>query len=223
MRYHFIAAAAAVALVGVSGAEAKKREVTGLELQQMQARDLEASKSVVFSAVMSVLQDSGYRIGAADKDTGLITAVASTKSKMTWMPFVGFGRSKKTPVVSAYIEERSPRITSVRLNFVMGRASSNSWGSNADEEPITDPAVYTDAFERIQKAVFIRLAADAPVPPRAAEVPVAAAATPPAAVAPTVSTGVATQPAAAPATAAPSAPAAPVVEPTAPLAPTTGQ
>jgi hypothetical protein len=30
---------------------------------------------------MSVLQDEGYRINAADKDTGLITAIASTKAK----------------------------------------------------------------------------------------------------------------------------------------------
>jgi len=74
---------------------------------------------------MSVLQDSGYRIGSADFETGLITAMASTKTKMTWMPFIGFGTSKKTPVVSVFIENRGKAMSRVRLNFVMGKISNN--------------------------------------------------------------------------------------------------
>ena len=72
---------------------------------------------------MTILQDSGYRIQAADKDTGLITATASTKAKMTWVPFVGFGKSKKTPVVSAYIEDRGAG-SRIRLSFVMAKTKS---------------------------------------------------------------------------------------------------
>lgn len=78
----------AVACFSVSAADAKKKEVmSALQLQQLQSRDIEASKEQVFGAVMSVLQDSGYRIQAADKDTGLITGIASTSSKLTWKPF----------------------------------------------------------------------------------------------------------------------------------------
>ena len=51
-------------------AYAKKQEISGLELQQIQSHDFEASKDIVFASVMSVLQDGGYRIQAADKDTG---------------------------------------------------------------------------------------------------------------------------------------------------------
>lgn len=146
-----------------SPAAAKKEpQLTGIELQQIQARDYEVSKAVTFPSVMTILQDSGYRIQAADKDTGLITATASTKSKLTWAPFVGFGKSKKTPVVSAYIEERGSG-SRVRLSFVMAKIKGNAYGTSlSDEEPITDPATYRDAFERIEKEIFVRQAVNAP-------------------------------------------------------------
>lgn len=155
--FFIMVAAIAATPVGVSA----KEKVTGLELQQIQSRDFDAPKTTTFSAVMTVLQDEGYRINAADRDTGLITAIASTKAKMTWAPFVGFSRKKKTPIVSAYIEERGPG-SRLRLNFVMGRFKGSQYGSVADEKPITDAPVYQDAFEKIQKAIFVRQAMDAP-------------------------------------------------------------
>jgi len=147
---------------------AKQPTPSGLELQQIQAKDFEQPKNIVFSAVMSVLQDAGYRILSADKDTGLITGIASTESHTTWVPFVGFGRKKLTPAVSAYVEDRSPTISRLRLNFVMTKYKSNSYGSDAGEKPITDPGVYRDAFEKIEKAIFVRVAMDAPSQPAAA-------------------------------------------------------
>ena len=147
---------------------AKKKEplLTGLELQQVQARDFEATKKDAFAAVMTVLQDSGYRIGNASYETGLVTAMASTKTKMTWLPFVGFGTSKKTPVVSAYIEDKSATLSRIRLNFVMGKVKgSASFGGVTDEEPINDPKTYQEAFEKISQAIFVRQAMNAPVAP----------------------------------------------------------
>ncbi|WP_244624346.1 hypothetical protein [Sphingomonas sp. So64.6b] len=112
---------------------------------------------------MSVLQDSGYRIQAADKDTGLITGIASTTGKMTYSLWTGFGKSKKSPIVSAFIEQRGPGMTRVRLSFVMGKVKSTIYGSGAqDEEPIYDPAVYQKAFEQINQTLFIRAGMDAP-------------------------------------------------------------
>lgn len=141
----------------------KKADPTGLELQQIQSRDFEAPKNIAFGAVMTVLQDAGYRIGAADRDTGLITGTASTRTKMTWLPFIGFGTAKKTPVVSAYVEEKAPGLSRVRLSFVMGKISNNnSFGGVTDEEPITDPVVYRDAFEKISQAIFVRESMGAP-------------------------------------------------------------
>ena len=49
------------------GTVAKEAKMTALQIQQMQTKDVEVSKSIAFSSVMSVLQDSGYRIGSADK------------------------------------------------------------------------------------------------------------------------------------------------------------
>lgn len=172
MKRGIILLAAAAVIAAPAVAEAKKKpKLSPLEVQQMQSRDVEATTGVSFSAVMSVLQDEGYRIGSADKETGLITGAASTASKLTWLPFVGFGRSKKTPVVSAFIEEVGPGITKIRLNFVMGKASANQFGSNADEEPILDAVVYQDAFEKIQKAIFVKQAMAAPQPANPAPAP----------------------------------------------------
>jgi hypothetical protein len=165
----------ATALVSTSPAQAKKKpEISGLELQQIQARDFEASKEVTFPSVMTVLQDSGYRIAAADKETGLITGSASTKSNTTWVPFIGFGKSKKTPVVSAFIEDRGTG-SRIRLNFVMAKTKSGMYGmSSSDEEPITDALAYKNAFEKIEKEIFIRQSLNAPKPAAAVAAPVAA-------------------------------------------------
>lgn len=151
----------------------KPPQISALALQQMQSRDYETSKIFTFPSVMTVLQDSGYRILAADKDTGLITATASTKSKMTWAPFVGFGRSKKTPVVSAFIEDRGNG-SRIRLNFVMANTKNGAYGANwSDEDPIIDPVVYRDAFERIDKEVFVRQSLTAPTTKPASVAPTA--------------------------------------------------
>ena len=144
MKKLIVALAMAGACLDASVVLAKKPVVmSSLELQQLQGRDIEASKDQVFGAVMSVLQDSGYRIQAADKDTGLITGIASTKGKMSYSLWTGFGKSKKTPIVSAFIEQTSPSTTHVRLSFVMGKVKSTVYGSGAqDEEPIYDVSVY---------------------------------------------------------------------------------
>jgi hypothetical protein len=171
MRKIFVAIASCTILAATPVLAKKEPQLSGLALQQIQAREYDAKKDVTFPAVMSILQDSGYRIQAADKDTGLITATASTKSKMTWAPFIGFGKSKKTPVVSAYIEERGAG-SRIRLSFVMAKMKSNAYGTSlSDEEPITDPATYRDAFERIEKEIFVRQALVAPAPKPANAMP----------------------------------------------------
>ena len=151
-----IAAAFAIVTTSQASYAKKKPSMSALQVQEMQTKDLETDKSTAFSAVMTVLQNSGYRVGNADKETGLITGVASTNTKMTWLPFVGFGKSKKTPVVSAFIEDISPSMTKVRLNFVMTKVSVSGFGGGEDEEPILDPAIYQEAFEKIEQAVFVR-------------------------------------------------------------------
>lgn len=153
--------ALALAMVSSPALAKKKPEPTGLELQQIQTRDFDVSKDVTFPAVMSVLQDAGYRINAADKDTGLITGQGSSKGKMTYNIIWGIGNKKRSPVVSAYIEPRGANMSRVRLSFVMAVTKGGIYGTrSADEEPILEPAAYTDAFEKISQAVFIRQAVE---------------------------------------------------------------
>lgn len=160
----FVIGVLSAALIASPAVSAKKQpQLSGLQLQQMQARDYEVPKSVAFPAVMTVLQDAGYRIAAADKDTGLITGAASTTSKTTYNLFWGFGKKKKTPVVSAFVEDRGAG-SRIRLNFVMTENKSRIYGVNSsDEEPIVDPAVYQNAFEQIEKEIFVRQSMAKPV------------------------------------------------------------
>lgn len=138
-------------------AKSKQPEVSGLELQQIQTRDFEAPKDMVFASVMSVLQDSGYRIQSADLETGLITGVGSAKGKITYNLFWGFGKKKKSPVASVFIEKIGPEYTRVRISFVVATVKATVYSSQpADEDPVTDAAVYAQAFEQVEQAVFLR-------------------------------------------------------------------
>ena len=137
-------------------AKDKKVELSPLQLQSMQTKDFEANKELVFASVMTVMQDAGYRIENADLATGIITGIGSSKGKMVYSLWSGFGKSKKTPIVSSYIEQIGP-MTRVRLNFVMAKVKSSLYGSQPqDEEPITEAEVYQDAFNKVDQALFIR-------------------------------------------------------------------
>lgn len=174
----------ALAVIGISialgsaptYAKDKKVELSPLQLQSMQTKDFDASKEMVFASVMTVMQDAGYRIENADLATGIITGIGSSKGKMVYSLWSGFGKSKKTPIVSSYIEQIGP-MTRVRLNFVMAKVKSSLYGSQPqDEEPITEAEVYQDAFNKVDQALFIRASmTQAPAPATVDATPVAAA------------------------------------------------
>jgi hypothetical protein len=153
-----------LALATPVAAKDKAPELSPLQLQAMQTKDFEAQKEAVFASVMTVMQDAGYRIENADLATGLITGIGSSKGKMTYSLWSGFGKSKKTPIVSSYIEQIGPT-TRVRLNFVMAKVKSTLYGSQPqDEEPIVEAEVYQDAFNKIDQALFIRSSMTQPAP-----------------------------------------------------------
>lgn len=167
-----VAATASWTITPMAIAKDKQPEMSALQIQAMQSRDIEGSYKTVFASLMSVLQDAGYRIENADRDTGLVTGVGSSKGKLTYNLFTGFGKSKKSPIVSAFAEEINGNTTRVRLNFVMAKLKSNAYGSQPqDEEPVLDAAVYQDAFEKLNQAVFIRnsMTASAPEKPATEE------------------------------------------------------
>lgn len=164
MQYFATLVMAIYLTLGASSVAAKDKKPSGLELQQIQSRDFDSNYDSVFPSVVTVLQDAGYRIQSADKNSGLITGVASTKSKLSY-GLTGWGKKKKTPVVSAFVEARGTAASRVRLSFVMAKTKSSLYGMNSsDENPILDPVIYQDAFEKISQALFVRTSMDSSAP-----------------------------------------------------------
>ena len=131
-------------------------QLTPLEKQSLQTREYEHPKAVVFPSVISVFQDSGYTIRSAEINTGLITGDSPTKDTTGfWAAYAGLHLNQQTGA-TAFIEEIG-QITKVRLNFVERSASSSSSGQNTENDtPILDGAIYQNAFEKIESAIFVR-------------------------------------------------------------------
>lgn len=127
---------------------------TSLELQAFQSKEFDTQKKIAFASAMSVFQDLGYSITTSDLDTGYITAKSPTQNE------VGFGKMiMRDTKSSAFIEELRPGKTKVRLSFVSTEEWSGSYGGKlVQDNPIEDPAIYNNAFTKIQEAIFIRSA-----------------------------------------------------------------
>lgn len=163
--------AAALALTGCAGQPQQKAPRTPLEIQSLQTREYEAPKKIVFASVVSVFQDLGYTIKGADLNTGFINAESATQNSaggdeaeffinvlgvLGGTSPQGVTVAMEQTVATAFIEEIKD-MTRVRLNFVVTRQSSSAQGqSSRRDTPILDVRIYTNAFERIENAVFIR-------------------------------------------------------------------
>ena len=140
--------------------------LTPLEIQSLQTREFDHDKAVVFASAMSIFQDLGYMINSADLDTGLITTESPATSDrvafparltilpelMVWSDVTSVVQTRAT----AFIEQIGNR-SRVRLNFVITRQDSSPHGQiSRQDAPILDAAVYQNAFERIEDAIFVR-------------------------------------------------------------------
>lgn len=124
---------------------------TSMELQAFQRQEFPTSKSVAFGSVVSVLQDLGYIISSADKETGLITAGSPTKT------VVFFGSHMSNTRVNAFVESFGAKRSAIRLTFVEVREGSSGYGMKSKtDKPIYDKVVYQNAFEKIGEGIFIR-------------------------------------------------------------------
>ncbi len=130
---------------------------TSLQIQSIQTKQFDASKSVAFDSVVSVFQDLGYIVQSASKSTGFITATSPVKNDTGfWDAMAGVVASGQTKA-TAFIEEIRPGHAQVRLNFVSTRNSSSLYGQNGEQDtPILQPKVYQVAFDKIGNAIFIR-------------------------------------------------------------------
>ena len=129
--------------------------MTPLEIQSMQTRSYEESQNIVFRSVVSMFQDLGYTIKSADLTTGFIQADGTAKSNEALKLWTGNTETTQTKA-TAFVEQIGPK-TQVRLNFVMVKESSTSYGAaDRRESPILDTQIYQNAFERIENAIFVR-------------------------------------------------------------------
>lgn len=166
MRKVHIAIVAALALSSAGPALAgKKPELTPMQIQAMQQKEFEAPKTALFSSVVDVFQDLGYTIGSADMSTGFITAESATVNKTGFWDVMAETAGSGNTRATAFIEQMPSGMTRVRLNFVNSKTLSSRWGqSSKQDKPILDPAVYQRAYEKIDEALFVRTATNAPKP-----------------------------------------------------------
>ena len=130
-----------------------------LALQEMQTKEFEAGKSVVFSSVLSVLQDVGYIIESGDIETGLITAKSPSSSKTSYNLLWGFGKKNSHTRVTAFIESIGEDYTKVRVNFLNQTGDSNAYGAvSTVDRPVEDPKVYDNLFEKVDETIFVKQA-----------------------------------------------------------------
>jgi len=151
-----VVSSAVIGLAGCAGG-APKAEKTSLEIQAVQSKNFEADKKVAFNSVVSVLQDLGYIIGSASLETGFITAESAVKNDTGFWDAMGGVRREQRVAVTASVEEMKTNSTRIRLNFVSRQKRSAQYGQQAnDDNPIHDPKIYQNAFDKIGEAVFIR-------------------------------------------------------------------
>lgn len=162
----FTAVALAVVLAAPGMAYAQKKgELTPMQLQAIQQKEFDAPKPAVFSSVMDVFQDLGYTVGSADMNTGFITAESATTNKTSFWEALAEVNSSGNTRATAFVEQMPSGLTRVRLNFVSTKQMSGSWGRQMrQDKPIQEPAVYQRAFEKVDEALFVRKAVNAPAP-----------------------------------------------------------
>ena len=125
---------------------------SSMQLQAIQAKEFEATKKIVFASTMSVFQDLGYAISNADLDTGLISAKSPTKGGWVF----GVGQVQNYLSATAFVEKSAKNKTKVRLNFIDVEKTDGYNMQGGSDTPIEEPATYQDAFNKIQKAIFVR-------------------------------------------------------------------
>jgi hypothetical protein len=131
-------------------------QLTPMELQAIQSREFETSKENLFGAVMTVLQDLGYQVQSADLATGFITAISATENKTNFWEALGGVRSSGNTKITAFIQAMPNKMARVRLNFLNTKVLSSAYGQNAqNDKPILDAAIYKNAWDKIDEALFV--------------------------------------------------------------------
>ncbi len=145
-------------------ADAKKApQLTPMELQALQSKEFETTKENLFNAVMTVVQDSGYQVQSADLQTGFVTAVSGAEQKTSFFEALGGSRSSALTKMTAFTQSLPNGMARVRLNFLVTKTTSSLYGqNNRNDKPILDGSVYANAWDKIDEALFVMGAMEAP-------------------------------------------------------------
>jgi hypothetical protein len=132
--------------------------LTPLEIQSFQTREFEYPKDDVFPGVVSVFQDLGYIVKSADLNTGYISAESPNNVKQDYDIFIEGRRTVESQMSATAFIESLGKITKVRLNFVSHyKKTTHLHGETPrTDKPVLDANVYTQAFNRIENAIFVR-------------------------------------------------------------------
>jgi hypothetical protein len=145
-----------VSLVANPAVEAKKPQLTPMELQAIQSKEFETNKEAAFGAVMTVVQDLGYTIQTADLPSGFITAASPTVNKTGFLEAMAGVSANGNTVMTVFIVQMPSGLTRIRLNFVNSKNQSSSYGQQSrQDKPILDPLVYQTAWDKIDEALFV--------------------------------------------------------------------
>lgn len=148
-----------IAICPTAVSAAKPPKLTPLEIQALQTREFETSKSILFASVMSVLQDLGYTVDSADMDTGFIKGASPVDNSVNFWEVMGGQTSARNSRVTAFVEQMHGDRARVRLNFVNSKKNSSWYGQSSEKDtPVLDPKTYQIAWDKIDEAVFIRRA-----------------------------------------------------------------
>lgn len=162
MKWIMLPIALAAASLSPHAALAKEPKMTPMQLQSIQSREFEVTKSLLFGAVMTVIQDLGYTVESADLPSGFITAASPTENKTNFFGALAGQASSGNTVMTAFLMELPNGRTRVRLNFVNTKSTSSAYGRDSrKDKPILDPAVYNNAWERIDESLFVMGALEA--------------------------------------------------------------
>jgi hypothetical protein len=163
MKKYFVFVLAALAAMASPAYAKKAPQLTPMELQGLQSKEFETTKDNLFGAVMTVLQDLGYQVQTADLQTGFVTAVSATQNKTNFLMALGGVAASGNTKVTCFLQSMPSGMTRVRLNFLNSRNTSSAYGqSSQDDKPILDVAVYHNAWEKIDEALFVMGALQAP-------------------------------------------------------------
>ena len=159
MNYSLTALVTAVLLGSVSGCSSAKvyqSNVDPLALQQMQTQEFETSKKILFAATISVFQDTGFTIEAADLDSGVITAKSATTTVAAGFGASGAPTNSVCIKATAFLEDTRPNYAKVRLNYIESRGWQGNGSGGMNEIPNELPSYYEKVFNKIREGVFMR-------------------------------------------------------------------